>query len=332
MTRSTKSIDLVDLERQSTSSTQATDGRSIASPDVQAALSASATSPVPLLQRWSIGKSRGHTVERSSNTELFKKKYSGINGQVLLLAFDAGKHGVRAIEVPVYRPSDVWIRNQDFVQSALAKIDGKGWLGLIRQEENETIARLRRDEQYEDHQDIWIRIKKAWYNEVPIWQRFIPLWRPIALQERGIELYDRQDSLYEVELQAEINVMASRENAQRACKQLRQNYDSPCIGYFDTFGHWHHNGTESCCVAAGRNAKRTMSTCKSQESVYNRREVDMVISALLTTLVVLIWKLATGDWSTAAGFGSLVVALITLAAMRSQRSDGKLLPLFKRRK
>lgn len=49
-----------------------------------------------------------------------------------------------------------------------------------------------------------------------------------------------------------------------------------------------------------------------------RHELETIGVSFFILLVVLGWKLATGDWNVAAAFGSLVVALLTLAYSRSK--------------
>jgi hypothetical protein len=48
-------------------------------------------------------------------------------------------------------------------------------------------------------------------------------------------------------------------------------------------------------------------------------KVEIGASSLFVFVVVLVWKLVTGDWSVAAAFGSLCVALMALAYQRSER-------------
>lgn len=47
-------------------------------------------------------------------------------------------------------------------------------------------------------------------------------------------------------------------------------------------------------------------------------ELEKVMAASFVILVVLGWKLATGEWSTAAAFGSLFVAFLGWATSRFQ--------------
>lgn len=54
-----------------------------------------------------------------------------------------------------------------------------------------------------------------------------------------------------------------------------------------------------------------------------RLELEIIVSSLFVLIIVLLWKLATGDWNVAAAFGSLCVALMTLAHQRSYMSAGK---------
>jgi hypothetical protein len=53
-----------------------------------------------------------------------------------------------------------------------------------------------------------------------------------------------------------------------------------------------------------------------------RLELEIIVASLFVLIIVLSWKLATGDWNVAAAFGSLCVALITLAHQRSYMSAG----------
>lgn len=53
-----------------------------------------------------------------------------------------------------------------------------------------------------------------------------------------------------------------------------------------------------------------------------RLELEIIGSSLFVLGIVLLWKLATGDWNVAAAFGSLCVALITMAHQRSYMSAG----------
>lgn len=50
----------------------------------------------------------------------------------------------------------------------------------------------------------------------------------------------------------------------------------------------------------------------------SRIKLEVSASSLFVFVVVLVWKLVTGDWSVAAAFGSLCVALMALAYQRSQ--------------
>jgi hypothetical protein len=54
----------------------------------------------------------------------------------------------------------------------------------------------------------------------------------------------------------------------------------------------------------------------------SRTELEIGASSLFIFAVVLIWKLGTGDWSVAAAFGSLCVALMALAHQRGQVLTG----------
>jgi hypothetical protein len=54
----------------------------------------------------------------------------------------------------------------------------------------------------------------------------------------------------------------------------------------------------------------------------SRTELEIGASSLFVFAVVLIWKLGTGDWSVAAAFGSLCVALMALAHQRGQMLTG----------
>lgn len=49
-----------------------------------------------------------------------------------------------------------------------------------------------------------------------------------------------------------------------------------------------------------------------------RHELEGIGLSFFVLTVVLGWRLATGDWSVAAGFGSLIVALISLVCARNQ--------------
>jgi hypothetical protein len=49
-----------------------------------------------------------------------------------------------------------------------------------------------------------------------------------------------------------------------------------------------------------------------------RIELEIVTSSVFVGAVVLIWRLATGDWNVAAAFGSLCVALMALGHQRSR--------------
>jgi len=47
-------------------------------------------------------------------------------------------------------------------------------------------------------------------------------------------------------------------------------------------------------------------------------KLEIGASSLFVFVVVLVWRLVTGDWSVAAAFGSLCVALMALAYQRSE--------------
>lgn len=49
---------------------------------------------------------------------------------------------------------------------------------------------------------------------------------------------------------------------------------------------------------------------------FTKAEMDKVMIVTFTITTVLGWRLATGDWNLAAGFGSFIVALITLLLTR----------------
>jgi hypothetical protein len=55
----------------------------------------------------------------------------------------------------------------------------------------------------------------------------------------------------------------------------------------------------------------------------SRTELEIGASSLFVFAVVRVWKLGTGDWSVAAAFGSLCVALMALAHQRAQVSTGR---------
>jgi hypothetical protein len=57
----------------------------------------------------------------------------------------------------------------------------------------------------------------------------------------------------------------------------------------------------------------------------SRIELEIGVSSLFVFAVVLIWKLGTGDWSVAAAFGSLCVALMALAHQRRQIWTGQMI-------
>lgn len=53
----------------------------------------------------------------------------------------------------------------------------------------------------------------------------------------------------------------------------------------------------------------------------NSLEAKNLSVLTLVTVTVIAWKFATGDWSVAAGFGSLVAGLIGIALMDHKKSE-----------
>lgn len=102
--------------------------------------------------------SNGNTTASS-----FRSRFSGENGQGLLLAWRTGKNtDDKAILVPVYRPSGI---DRD---------------GIATEE-------TKRNRMGEAEEAIWNRIRNEWYGNRPRWHRYCRcIWRPIEIRETSV--------------------------------------------------------------------------------------------------------------------------------------------------